>query len=129
MFARINPAQWLWYMCNFSQDRDEQFEVKRDLVEYHAGFLAPELVEHVRNSRDEPENAPLKGIGTNSDQEFSNTLGEWFGKTLPFVEDNDAQNEHRESRADIDYEHYLLNKAIQQGPKLNYKHWLEFDLE
>jgi len=80
-FKTTNTAQWLWYFYNSNKDRDEHFTSSRTLLEYHAGFLEPELVNKVRNSREESDR-PESVIGTTDDKAFGESIGRLFGRNI-----------------------------------------------
>jgi uncharacterized radical SAM superfamily protein len=52
VFSDVSDAQWLWYFFNYMKDSDEHFEMTRGFIEYHAGFIEPEVVRRVRESRE-----------------------------------------------------------------------------
>lgn len=131
MFKRINSTQWLWYFHNYVKDQDEQLLVSRDLIEYHAGFMAPEMVEHVRKQRNDAEGAGKEGvIGTNDDQAFANTISSIFGRDPGFASTPGGEV-HDVSANIVDRmaEHERLQAELLKAPKYNYKHWADFDLE
>jgi len=49
----MTTAQWYWYLYNIVQDQKEEFESKRNLLEYHVSFLEPEIVDKTRKRRQE----------------------------------------------------------------------------
>lgn len=131
MFNRVNSAQWLWYFYNYAKDQEEQLIVQRDMLEYHAGFLAPDMVDHVRKAREEEENKRPEGvIGTTDDQAFAQSIGSIFGRD-PGFGDAPIGEVHDVSANIVDRmaEHEMLQAELMKTPKYNYKHWIDFDLE
>lgn len=130
MFRRINYAQWLWYLYSFVNDQDEEFTANRDLLEYHAGFMAPEAVDHVRKLREEEKPEREGIIGTADDTAFSESIGRMFGRSVGLGEAEGS--EMHDVSGDIadrmaDYEKQQQENKYR--PRFNYQHWLDFDLE
>jgi hypothetical protein len=72
MFADISNSQWLWYFFNDQEDQQEDFETRRDFVEYHASFIEPQAVGKIKEKRD--------GKATVGDASFENTIKSVFGR-------------------------------------------------
>jgi uncharacterized radical SAM superfamily protein len=72
VFEEVSEAQWLWYFFNYMKDVNEQFETTRSFVEYHAGFIEPEAVRRVRESRET----------TVTDDHFEDNVKSLFGREL-----------------------------------------------
>ena len=122
IFKGINQAQWLWYFYMYSDDMNEDFTIKRDLLEYHAGFLEPEIVGKVRDAREKEAGDREGVIGTKNEKEFSEGIGKLFGKSLEGEEYGIALADSITERDEL----ANINKGL---PIYNYKHWLDLELE
>ena len=130
IFGRINSTQWLWYFHNYERDKEEHVLLNRDFIEYHAGFLAPEMVEHVRKNR--TEDGPREGvIGTTDEQAFADSVGSIFGRDPGFAGPTEAGELNDVSANVVDRmaEYEQLQAEARNTPKYNYRHWADFDLE
>lgn len=97
LFEETSNAQWLWYFHNFLKDEEEGFKFKRDMVEYHAGFIEPESVKRVRRMREGDEN---KIKVTN--EAFNSGLKNLFGRDLA-----GNANENTDNKATLeDYKYW-----------------------
>ena len=126
----VNTAQWMWYFYNFMEDRKESFETRRDLVEYHASFIEPEMVSKIVEQREKGTNI----IGTTDDKAFSKSVGQIFGRdpNLPSTNSDQGDGEVHEVSDLLDrVKAYEKEQATFKKDKLpyNYKHWSEFNLE
>lgn len=131
MFLNINNTQWMWYFHNYIQDQDERMTIQRDMIEYHAGFLAPEMVEHVRNTRNESEAVPTEGIiGTTDDQAFADSINAMFGRDPGFGDAAAGEiNDVSGNIADRMAEYASLEAERKKTSVYNYQYWANFDLE
>lgn len=77
IFDEVSDPQWLWYFHNFVKDNEDRFDFQRNLIEYHAGFLAPDAVMRVRKRR-EGKDKPI----VVSNEQFNKNLSDMFGRDL-----------------------------------------------
>jgi hypothetical protein len=68
-FRNMNAAQWMWYGNAFSEERDQQYKLARNMVEYLASFWNSEAVQNIRDERDRKEEGRFA-----SDEEFDKKL-------------------------------------------------------
>jgi hypothetical protein len=123
IFEEINQAQWLWYMHNFIKDQEEEFNLSRDFIEYHASFIEPQAVQKIRDGR-------KKSVEID-DTEFETSIKNIFGRALPNAkvpvgEDNKSHSVNMGEIMKAVDEH--KNKEKNKDPTFNYKHWSQFDL-
>jgi len=129
-FKSTNSAQWLWYYYNSIKDRDNDFTNSRTLLEYHAGFLEPELVNKVRASREEESKKKSSGvIGTTDDKAFSDSVGRLFGRNIDGTIPENTGNVHKLNFADRMAEYEKEQQEKRRRPKYNYTHWTDLELE
>jgi len=120
VFQQINAAQWLWYYHNYTKDIEEEFERRRNLVEYHASFIEPDAVRKVREMRE-------KAIEIDDD-DFSTILKERFGRDILSVQKPEDIKKHeinpQELMSRVQYTHHedVVNKLYQSD-------WLNMNLE
>jgi hypothetical protein len=74
IFAGISNSQWLWYFFNHQEDQKEDFELRRDFVEYHASFIEPQAVQKIKERRDNK--------ATIGDENLTSTLKSIFGREI-----------------------------------------------
>ena len=124
MFDELNMAQWLWYFHNFLKDQDEDFEYKRNFIEYHASFIEPEAVKKIRESRE-------KSVSL-SDNEFSDVLRNTFGRGLT----GEIKGAHESQIHNVNIGDILNNisnikyrQRIKHDKTMNYRHWSDINLE
>ncbi len=126
-FRSINNAQWYWYMYQFMEDQNEEFQYQRNLIEYHASFIEPETVSRTRKRRDELEASERKDSG------FTNTIKALFGRDIAFkghaANESDMKNVHEVSDLLDRVGQYNQYKQIKNRSKYNYIDWLEFSME
>jgi len=128
IFSEINEAQWLWYFHNICADEKEDFEFRRDLIEYSSSFSSFEAVSEIRKKREEKENI----LVSKTNEEFNIGLQRLFGRGL----DGDIESDSKDIKiADPKKAIEAYNK-IQSGynkktqeAKKDYKYWLGIDLE
>lgn len=120
IFNNINSAQWLWYYHNFIEDNKEKFELDRDMIEYHASFIEPEAVKKIRTSREQSIAIP--------EEEFISNIERMFGRPLHTV---DKPQDNNIQKADLSkiLSEYKNIKNTDTEKILNYKDWLNIDLE
>lgn len=124
MFDKVNISQWLWYFYNFIEDQKEEFDVRRDLVEYHASFIEPEAVRKIRESREESVEIPY--------EEFVDGIEYFFGRKINISKDKKNKIEsHSIDPAAAARMSDLYKRDIKKTPVrvLDSGHWLNIDLE
>jgi len=125
MFKELNSAQWLWYYHNFLEDRKERYEQFRDMVEYNSSFVEPEAVRKIRDARE-------KAVEV-TDKDFFAGIKNIFGRDLsPTIGSNKANKEL--TKVDVakvlrEYKHEQQIIKTIGAPGLNYKEWLNINLE
>lgn len=120
IFNQINSAQWLWYLYNYIKDKEEEFEQRRDLVEYHASFIEPEAVRKIRESRERAVEV--------SDDDFARGLEYIFGRTAP-GKSKSGKIEARDPTKIISEYNSAKSSINNMGKQNKAKHWMSFDLE
>tara|TARA_Y100000034_G_C6773737_1_gene345323 strand:- start:154 stop:555 length:402 start_codon:yes stop_codon:yes gene_type:complete len=78
-FADMNIAQWMWYGNALAMERDQQYKLARNMVEYLASFWNSEAVQRIRDTREASEEGRFA-----SDEEFEQKIqdGELIDKDL-----------------------------------------------
>jgi hypothetical protein len=79
IFDSISPKQWMWYFYNFLKDQEEDFEGKRDFVEYHASFIEPQVVKKIKDEREGKSDDKTVKV---SDDDFTRGLKSLFGRDV-----------------------------------------------
>ena len=130
-FENTNRAQWLWYFYNSLKDNEDEFINSRNMIEYHAGFLAPELVQKIRNSREENKD---NVIGTKDEKAFGDSIKQIFGRDPGIAPKQSGGNikgevHHIDNVLDRIAEYEKTQQELEHTPAYNYKHWSDFDLE
>lgn len=74
IIKNTNKAQMLWYANMFNQDREVNFENKRNMTEYLASFINGAAVQEVRDGREHKK--------TITDGNFEQILRDNFGRDL-----------------------------------------------
>ena len=82
IFSSLTLHQWLWCTKMLEQDRTENFEMTRNLLEYQISFM-PEANDSVRNAMEKRNSSGV--VGENQEDNFQNTLKQWFGRELDEV--------------------------------------------
>ena len=129
-FKNTNLVQWMWYHYNDTKDQEEQYIKNRNLVEYHASFIEPEMVGKIIEQRNKNED---NVIGTTDDKAFGDSVGRMFGRDIS-LELNKDQSERELHQVDNmlqlieDYEREQSALKSNNLP-YNYDHWSELDLE
>ena len=120
MFKEITNAQWLWYYHNFLQDRQEQFEHNRDMVEYHASFIEPESVRKIRTSREQ-------AVEITEDQ-FMLGIEKIFGRKMN--SGTERPKDQKLMKADVKkaLSEYKNAQKVEEV-STSYKDWLNINLE
>lgn len=123
IFDNINDAQWLWYCYNILEDEKQEFELYRDMVEYHASFIEPEAVRNIKESRE-------KAVEL-TDSEFASGLKHFFGRSLNIGKRKSNKIESvNPVRAMAEYKRGKANgDAVSANKHVDYKHWLSYNLE
>lgn len=125
-FKETTTVQWMWYLHSFMRDQNEKFTVQRNLLEYHAAFLEPEIVNKVRKIRESSEQ------GT-TDKEFADTVKSLFGRdlNLPGIKQDESKMELTEVGNLLDKINTYdgEQKAMETKTKFNFQHWADVDLE
>jgi len=123
-------VQWLWYYYNDLKDQEEDHVRSRNLVEYHASFIEPDIVNKIIEQR---ESGGEGVIGTTDDEAFRKSVGEIFGRDvkLPSSEEHSDGEIHEVSGLLDRVKAYDEEQAALKKETLpfNFKHWSEFNLE
>ena len=126
-FSDINTAQWHWYMYNIYKDKEEQFDINRNFLEYHVSFLEPELVEKIRKRRDGTDE------DTKKDDNFSSTIKDLFGRGINFEDSKSTMSSDfktHEVKGMLDnIQKYNSQNTVPVKTKYNFSDWMELDLE
>jgi len=69
-FRDMSTAQWMWYGNVYAEERDQQYKLARNMVEYLASFWNSEAVQDIRSSRE----ATSEEGRFASDEEFEKKL-------------------------------------------------------
>ena len=103
----FNSAQATWYQTQIHLDDKDQFEMLRDVVEHHAWFMNPDLVNQVRDNRKNTYDTP--------DEDFDTILGERFGRALPKIPENERKDA-KEMLKEMNEKHYdpYLNMDLDE---------------
>jgi hypothetical protein len=128
-FKNTNLVQWMWYYYNEQKDREEEYINSRNLVEYHASFIEPEMVSKIIEQRDKNED---NVIGTTDDKAFNESVGRMFGRDPNLAPVDQSQGElHQVDNMLEKIDAYEKEQAALKNTNLpyNYNHWSEFDLE
>ena len=132
-FNDTNTVQWLWYYHQDTKDHEESHIRNRNIAEYHASFIEPELVGEVMKQRDEAQSKePNEGIiGTDDDAVFNKSLEQLFGRDPNLeVRKTSSQEVHKVDNLLGRIENYeQQQEEIKNKPIYNYKHWTDFNLE
>lgn len=126
IFKGINLAQWLWYHYSIIKDEDEAYVMGRNIAEHGAWFSNPNVVQQIREER-EKQNAA-------KEDQMKKTVKALFGKDLNIEEAGKVK-----STVDLSDMGGLLDlvdnissatkELEQEKVPLNYKKWLEMDLD
>ena len=105
------------------EDRDEEFERRRDLVEYHASFIEPEAVKKIREARSKALEIPEDEFALGLERRFGHVFNapRKPSGTIESVDPTEAISKYKSSKK-------FVEKEIDRKG-LNYKHWLDSDLE
>lgn len=127
-FSEITTAQWHWYLQNIVEDQEEDFTIQRNLLEYHASFLEPELVDKTRKRRDEREDNKKK------DDNFSSTIKSIFGRDIAFkgkaTTESSVSEVHEVGDILSKIDAYdRAQQKIKSDSVYNFAEWVNFDLE
>ena len=127
-FESINTAQWYWYLNNLVEDQEEEFAMHRNLIEYHASFLEPELVDKTRKRRNETD------ANSKKDAQFSSTIKSLFGREIALpdqpAKESGFKNVHEVSNIlDKVNEYDAARKKIKSQSTYNFTDWVDFELE
>lgn len=128
-FRGTNVVQWLWYYYNDIKDQEENYIKNRNLVEYHASFTNPEVVNKIIEQR---ERQKKNIIGTTDDAAFSKSVGQIFGRDPKLTPEKQSDNEVHEVSDLLDrIDAYEREQSLREKENVpyNYKHWSEFNLE
>lgn len=111
-------------MHNFIKDQEEEFNLQRDFVEYHASFIEPQAVQKIRESR-------KKAIEID-DGEFATSVKNIFGRELPNakkpgIENTESHNVNINDVMKVIEEN--KNKDRNKDDSFNYKYWTQVNLE
>lgn len=120
IFNNLNQGQWLWYFHNFQKDQEDEFILKRDLIEYHASFIEPKAVQQIRDGR--------KKVVQVDDNSFAQNIQSIFGRPLPNSK-NPAPDKKVEN---INWGDLVKNvqeyRNRKEEPNANYSYWVNMDL-
>lgn len=122
IFTDLNQGQWLWYFHNFQKDQEDEFTLKRDLVEYHASFIEPQAVQKIRDGR-------KKTIEVD-DKSFAQNVQTIFGRPLPGTSNPSTKKEEFSVNwGDIvnSVQEYR-DKQNNPDSNNNYKYWLNTEI-
>jgi hypothetical protein len=129
-FDNTNIVQWMWYYYNDLKDQEEGYVRNRNLVEYHASFIEPEMVNKIMEQREKNTD---NVIGTTDDKAFSESIGRMFGRdpNLAPVNEQPQGELHQVDDMLERIDAYEKEQATLRNSNLpyNYNHWSEFDLE
>ena len=129
-FKQTTSIQWLWYLYNFTKDREENFTTQRNLLEYHAAFFGPEAANTINKIRkDRNQNSP----NSNSDREFAATVKSLFGRDLilPGQSPEDSKMEIADVGSLLDRvsSYQEEQEAMREKSKFNFRYWTDIELE
>lgn len=119
IFNKLNQGQWLWYFHNFQKDQEEDFTLRRDLVEYHASFIEPQAVQKIRDGR--------KNAVRVEDNQFAQNIESIFGRALP----NSKNPAKKKEELSVDWGTVMKNIEEHRNKKVekrDYKYWLNLEL-
>lgn len=127
-FRNTNTVQWLWYYYNDMKDQEEDYIKNRNLVEYHASFIEPDMVNKIIEQRDKKDE---NVIGTTDDEAFNRSVGQIFGRDLNLPSQQSDGEVHEVSDLLERVDAYDKERAALKKETLpyNFKYWSEFDLE
>jgi hypothetical protein len=129
-FKNTNLVQWMWYFYNDLKDQEENHIRNRNMVEYHASFIEPEMVSKIMEQR---ESSKDNIIGTTDDEAFNKSVGQIFGRdpNLAPVKDQQQGEVHNVDDMLDRIKAYDEEQAELRKHSLpyNYNHWSDFDLE
>jgi len=128
-FHNTNIVQWMWYYYNDIKDQEEDYIKERNLTEYLASFIEPEMVSKIVEQR---ERSKESVIGTTDDEAFSKSIGQIFGRDPKLTPETKSDGEvHKVSNLLERIEAYEKEQAALRKDNVpyNYKHWSDFDLE
>jgi hypothetical protein len=118
----------MWYYYNDIKDQEEDYIKERNLTEYLASFIEPEMVSKIVEQREKnKENV----IGTTDDEAFSKSIGQIFGRDPKLSPEAKGDGEvHKVSNLLERIETYEKEQAAlrKENMPYNYKHWSDFDL-
>jgi hypothetical protein len=77
----MNPMQARWYAEMVAKDKKEDFEIKRNLVEYLASFDHYEAINKIKSARDRAEDHAFM-----SDETFEDSIKDGSFKTNPLLD-------------------------------------------
>jgi len=125
-FDKINQAQWLWYHYNFSKDITDELELSKGMLEYHAWFANPEMVNAVQgNYGDEDEQ-------DDSDGAFERGVEGMFGRKIEQGHTVNSSMEIQDVGKILDGINFIdedRRTVEREIVPYNYSKWTNFDLE
>lgn len=74
IFENVNESQYLWYQIQISLDKEDNFELSREIAEHNAMFTNPEGVKKIREARENTYEL--------TDDQFDSVLEDVFGRKL-----------------------------------------------
>ena len=83
IIEKLDSTQLILYQALIAEDNKQDYEEKRDLVEYLAAFVRPEAMQQVLAKRRREQEDTEAGIASENDEVFSNQVAKMFGKALP----------------------------------------------
>ena len=131
-FDNTNAVQWMWYNYQDIKDQEDHIVDVRDMIEYHASFIEPEIVSKVIESRGNPGVADRDVVaGTTSDSEFNESVRRMFGRDPGITENDESAETHNiDGVLDRITKYQEEQAAIKQtSTPYNYKYWSDVDLE
>ena len=113
------------------KDQEESYIRNRNLVEYLASFIEPELVSEIMKKRDQSGFTSDNVSNEESDAIFNESIKQIFGRDPNLAPKDELGGDADQIGNTLDriatYEHEKDTKNT--NPAYNYRHWADFDLE
>ena len=125
-FRNISSAQWMWYFYNFTKDNEQETEINRDLLEYHAWFMEPERVNTIQEHRETSKR------NEQSSGSFEDSVEDLFGRKITKGVSASSDMRVEDVSSILDRVNTIEQDRLTRSKEIipyNYKKWTDFDLE
>lgn len=123
-------VQWMWYNYQDIKDQEEKITDARDMIEYHASFIEPEIVGRVIEGRNKNVRKDILA-GTTNDADFNESIKRMFGRDPGIAKNTNEQQVHKLDNVFKRITEYQEQQAAnkQTATPFNYRYWSDVNLE